>query len=245
MLVPCMPVINCLPVQIFTKGATAVDHQLMTSFATKAQPYCVMCDSNNHIILSTTSGTVEVYDASDVNMAVAKRADGTQLDDELQAECHVVSIFTVRNNTRQPSALYVATSTSRPDSITISDPVTSSITWYTYDGKPMFEFKPSYSITSLADNADYSRAFVPSGINIDAAGQLYVVDGLNGAVCVFDEEGRMTRQLIKPSTVGSIQAVAIGPEGHFVCAEYETGSAGGSHCVRVYSYRDCSCHSQR
>jgi len=163
-------------------------------------------------------------------------------------ECRLLRSFTARQNHRNnrlPSAMYVSVSAARPETLVVSDPVTSTVAWFSYDGRRVLEFKPSYSKAAVIGSTEQHQSFVAAGIDVDVAGQLFVVDSLNGTVCVVDDRGFITRQLVQSSTAGPIQSVAAGPEGHFACVQFEAGDRKGSHCVRVYSHRDCACHGER
>lgn len=62
-------------------------------------------------------------------------------------------------------------------------------------------------------------------------------------VSMYTDKGQFIKQLVGPTDgCGSVQQCTAGPEGHLITTEYSTN---GIHCMKIYRFKDCECHSYR
>ena len=121
------------------------------------------------------------------------------------------------------------------DEVIVSDPGTSTVTFYKYEGTPLYSFNPQAAVDGLG--------FVPAGIAVDFLNQIVLADCLNRVINVYSERGVLLHHHAGPTdNVGAVQTVALGMEGHLVAAECATN---GPHCVKIFRYNDCACHRDR
>ena len=121
------------------------------------------------------------------------------------------------------------------DEVIVCDPVECSIKYFTYDGRILYKFQPVTNSEGLAN--------IPSGICLTPLHQVIVADSLNHTVNLYSERGVLLQQLLCPTDeAGAIQTCVVGPEGHLIATEF---SVVGTHCVKVFRYRECACHYNR
>jgi DNA-binding beta-propeller fold protein YncE len=216
-------------IQVFTKDMTSPYHERLRTFNTVNEPHSLAFDElREQILVGTTLATVEIYDkftSSDVTLVH-------------QFSVHAEGTVTAREHRSKKTSLcpvQIAVTNTKPQTVLVLDQVLGVVSYYTYDGRLIYHFNPSH------DRATYDLAFTPAGLAVDQIGQIIISDGLNQAVGLFDDRGRLVRYVVDPGArdAGPVQAVTVGPEGHFVCTEY---SLNGPHCVKVWKYRECPCH---
>ena len=77
-----------------------------------------------------------------------------------------------------------------------------------------------------------NRAFYPSGLAVDAAGQVFVSFMMNARVQVFNSDGRLTRTFASPGnrygSLGTPKDIAVGPDGVSFVADAQCG------CIHLF-----------
>ncbi|KAK2159158.1 hypothetical protein LSH36_157g03049 [Paralvinella palmiformis] len=185
-------------------------------FQTVDEPFYACSDALDNIVVSTTSGHVEVYRRS------AKLQHRFRISGQ-DSESYKISMA--------PCPIAV----NNKDEVIVINGDSGIIQYYTYAGELLYQFEPVPANPGLA--------CYPSGLAVTSAGEILVADSLNHVVNAYSERGTLLATLIQPTDgAGSVQSLAVGPEGHLVTGEY---SVNGEHCVKVYRYKDCSCHRER
>ncbi|WAR08073.1 TRIM2-like protein [Mya arenaria] len=121
------------------------------------------------------------------------------------------------------------------DEVIVSDPMDSKVKFFTYSGKVLYKFEPVSNNEGLA--------VMPSGVARTSLDQFVVADSLNHTVNLYTERGILLQQILCPTDdIGTVQACALGPEGHLITLEY---SIMGQHSLKIFRYRPCDCHASR
>lgn len=141
--------------------------------------------------------------------------------------------FPVGGRGRSPCGFQICVN--EKDEVIVCDPVECCIKFFTYTGKLLYKFQPTSSAEGLA--------MIPISVCHTPLDQIIVADTLNHTVNLYTERGVLLKQLISPTDdAGTIQACALGPEGHMIVSEF---SIVGQHCLKIFRYRSCTCHATR
>ena len=180
------------------------------------EPFYVCCDALNNIIVSTTTGYIEIYRRS---ASLQQRFQIPGLTRKGQKTIMAACPMAINNK----------------DEVIISHGINRSIQYYSYAGQLLYEFEAVSTQQGLACQA--------AGMCVNTAGQVIVADSLNHVIQLYSERGSLLEVLAGPmDSTGSVQSVAIGAEGHLLVSEY---SVSGTHCVKIFRYRECECHRTR
>lgn len=189
--------------------------QHLSGFDTIGEPYSIAVDSKGGVLVATTSRRIEIYDESG--------RLGNHFD--IPSAPQILNV----------APIYIsATCTTSGREILISDSLSKFVSRHSYDGRLVERFQPRHGeeVSGLG--------FTPAGVAVNTRGRLIVADMLNGVVGQLDETGTVIEHLVGPMEDGvGVHAVALGPEGHLVVAEF---TANGRQRVNVYQYRRCQCH---
>ncbi|KAH3727097.1 hypothetical protein DPMN_053022 [Dreissena polymorpha] len=121
------------------------------------------------------------------------------------------------------------------DEVIVSDPRDCKIKFFSYTGTLLYRFEPIANAEGLT--------VMPSGVLRTPTDQIIVADSLNHTVNQYTERGILLKQLLCPTDdIGTVQACALGPEGHLITLEY---SILGQHSMKIFRYRSCECHESR
>lgn len=181
-------------------------------FETVNKPYGIATDRKFNIVVSTMSRTVEVY-----------RRTGS-----------LVANFPLGGRkVAAGSGFHI--DVNNKEEVIVSDPLENSIKFYTFSGNLLYKFTP--------DSNSEGLTVLTAGVRVTPADQVIVTDSLNHTINLYTERGILLQQLLCPTdSVGTVQACALGPEGHMIISEY---SIMGEHCLKIFRYRPCDCHESR
>lgn len=186
--------------------------QFKYKFDTKIKPYSVASDRKFNIVVGTTGRTVEVY-----------RRTGSLL--------HSFSL----GGRKSPAGTGFHIDVNNKEEVIVSDSMENLVKFYKYSGQLLYKFMPLSNSEGLAVMA--------GGVCVTPTDQIVVADSLNHTVNLYTERGVLLQQLLCPTdNVGTVQACALGPEGHILLTEY---SIMGEHCLKIFRYRPCVCHASR
>jgi len=145
----------------------------------------------------------------------------------------LVSSFFVNQKGKSPSGFHITVNDK--DEVIVSDPMDCCIKYFSYNGRQLYKFEPVSNNEGLA--------VMPSGVVRNLLDQVLVADSLNHVVNLYTERGVLLQQLLCPTDdIGTVQACALGPEGHLITLEF---SILGQHSLKIFRYRSCPCHESR
>jgi DNA-binding beta-propeller fold protein YncE len=89
----------------------------------------------------------------------------------------------------------------------------------------------------IGDQDGDGRLTKPLGLDVDAAGILYVADASAKAVYVFDQDGKYLRKIAGPKFFDRLSSVTVNPEGERIYVVDIGGVTSELHRVRVFDAR--------
>jgi WD40 repeat protein len=198
-------------IQVLTETGEFV-HQ----FTTTHEPFYVCCDDLNNIVVSTTTGFIEIYRRS---ATLQHRFQIPGLSGRGQKTIMAACPIDINNK----------------DEVIISHGINGCIQYFSYTGQLLYQFEAVSTQSGLSCQ--------PAGVCVNPLGQILVVDSLNHVINLYSSRGTLLEVLAGPMDgAGAVQSVTIGTEGHLVVTEY---SISGSHCIKIFRYRECECHRTR
>jgi DNA-binding beta-propeller fold protein YncE len=96
---------------------------------------------------------------------------------------------------------------------------------------------PQGKYYKIGDQDGEGQLTKPLGLDVDAAGTLYVADATAKAVYVFDKDGKYLRKIAGPKFFDRLSSVTVDPEGTRVYVVDIGGVTSELHRVRVFDAR--------
>lgn len=96
---------------------------------------------------------------------------------------------------------------------------------------------PSGRYFVIGDREDEGQLTKPLGIDVDAAGTLYVADATKKQVTVFDRDGNYLRKIAGPKFFDRLSSVTVDPAGNRLYVVDIGGVSSEQHRVRVFDAR--------
>lgn len=93
---------------------------------------------------------------------------------------------------------------------------------------------PQARFFKIGDQEGEGQLAKPIGLDVDAAGNLYVADATRKQIVVFDRDGRFLRKIGGPKDFDRLSSVTVDPEGKRLYVVDIGGVSSENHRVRVY-----------
>ncbi len=93
---------------------------------------------------------------------------------------------------------------------------------------------PAGKVRRIGDEEGQGQLIKPVGLDVDAAGRLYVADIGGKAVMIYDTDGKFLRKIGSDKWFSRLSSVTVDPEGKHVYAVDIGGVSSEQHHVRVF-----------